>query len=127
MKLLKPEEPTVDAAVSYFLDMANGKTDPSKSNGQNGLGAVRHPSTYHVIPSVKLVTPTAQALVAAKDELEEEGEVIRGWKNQESKRGLDCLLLERPHIKERSRLKNTSHQDWIEDGSLHIPRRSFSF
>lgn len=90
MKLLKPEEPTVEAAVSYFVDMAQGKTAPSKSNEQNGLGAVRYPSTYHVIPSVKLVTPTAQALAAAKDEVEEEEEeeeereVMRGW-NQPGK------------------------------------------
>ena len=70
-----PEEPAVAAAVAYFLDMAKGKITSSRSNGHAGLGAVRHPSTYHVIPNVQLVTPSAQALAQAKDSLPE---AIRG-------------------------------------------------
>lgn len=75
---VEPEEPTVAAAVAYFVDMAKGKTAPSKHNGRTGLGAVQQPATYHVIPNIKLVTPTAQAVARAKDRLVEQ-EVIRGW------------------------------------------------
>ena len=74
---VNPEEPTVAAAVTYFVDMAKGKTSPSNQNGRSGLGAVRQPATYHVIPKVKLVTPTAQALAQAKSTLER-SKVIRG-------------------------------------------------
>jgi hypothetical protein len=72
-----PEEPTVAAATAYFVDMAKGKTTPSRQGGHNGLGAVRHPSNYRVIPIVKLVTPTAQAVARAKDRLSRE-KIIRG-------------------------------------------------
>ena len=66
---VNPEEPTVAAAVAYFLDMAKGKNTSSRPNGHVGLGAIRHPSTYHVIPNVQLVTPSAQALAQAKDSI----------------------------------------------------------
>ncbi len=72
-----PEEPTVAAAVAYFVDMAKGETASTRQNGRNGLGAVHHPTTYHVIPTVKLVTPSAQALIQAKAKLPRE-KVIRG-------------------------------------------------
>lgn len=75
---VEPEEPTVAAAVAYFVDMAKGKTAPSKHNGRNGLGAVRQPSTYHVITDIKQVTPTAQVVAQAKDRLDR-AKVIRGW------------------------------------------------
>lgn len=75
---MKPEfqEPSVDAAIEYFINMAKGNTIPTKQNGQNGLGAVRQSSTYHAIPAVKLVTPTAQAVERAKAAIGEQ-EVIR--------------------------------------------------
>ncbi len=72
-----PEEPTVAAAVAYFVDMAKGKTASTRQNGRNGLGAVHYPTSYHVIPTVKLVTPSAQALLQAKAKLPRE-KVIRG-------------------------------------------------
>lgn len=74
---MNPEEPTLAAAVAYFVDIAKGKT--ASSYGQTGLGAVRQPTTYHVIPPVKLVTPTAQAVAQAKDILGEQ-KVIKGRK-----------------------------------------------
>ena len=74
---IEPEEPTVAAAVTYFVDMAKGKIAPSKPNGRTGLGVVHRPSTYHVIPNIKQVTPTAQALAQAEDRLDR-SKVIRG-------------------------------------------------
>ena len=76
---MKPEEPTVASAVAYFVDMAKGKATPLRSKGQNGLGAVRQPSTNHVIPDVKLVMPTAQAIAQAKDSISRT-KAIRGQK-----------------------------------------------
>lgn len=74
---MNPEEPTLAAAVAYFTDMAKGKTTASRKYSQNGLGAAKYPSTYRVIPNIKFVTPSAQALAQAKDSLDRE-EVIRG-------------------------------------------------
>lgn len=74
---VQPEEPDVEAAVSYFVDMAKGKTAPTKHAAHRGLGAVRHPTTFHVIPKVELISPTAEALDRAKASLSRE-KVIRG-------------------------------------------------
>lgn len=63
------QEPNLDAAVSYFVNMAKGNSLQSKRNGQNGLGIARQPSLRHVIPEVKLVTPTAQAVKQATETL----------------------------------------------------------
>ena len=87
---IQPEEPTVDAAVAYFVNMAKGKTAPTKQNGRNGLGAVRYPTTQHMIPKVELVTPTAQALDRAKDRLSRE-KVIRGQAKPRKRKADDFI------------------------------------
>ena len=74
---LESKEPKLDAAISYFRNMARGKTVPSQQNGQNGLGIARQASTYHVIPQIRMVTPTAQAVESAKASVKRQ-KVIRG-------------------------------------------------
>jgi len=99
-----PQEPTVAAAVTYFVDMAKGKTQPSRQNGRNGLGAVRSPSTYHVIPNVKLVTPSAQALIQAQDSLMR-GKVIRGARKRNAN---ELGLTESKQKKKKTKKKKSS-------------------
>ena len=78
-------EPRLDAAIAYFVNMAKGKAIPPQHNGTSGLGVARQATSYQVIPSVKVVTPTAQAVQSAKAAVRKP-KVIRGKQQPPSKK-----------------------------------------
>ena len=61
--------PTAEQAITYFRDMANGKSVPIAAGRKRGLGVVQSP--YH------MTTPTDQALTRAYESVQRQ-KVIRG-------------------------------------------------
>ena len=66
--------PTVEQAVAYFKDMANGKSVPIAPGRSKGLGASYTTPVYHTRYNQ---VPTNQALAQAHETVERQ-KVIRG-------------------------------------------------
>ena len=101
---IKPEQPDVAAAVSYFVDMAKGKTAPTRQTIQTGLGAVHQPTVFRVIPKIELVTPTAQALVRAREK------VIRGEVQQNKRKADELSSSDKPKKKKKTKKGKSTDQ-----------------
>lgn len=86
---LKKLKPDTDAMVRHFVNMAKGNTAQGQQTIHRGLGISSRPIAYHMVPVIKAVTPTAQAVYQAKASVagrDEESKFIRSQPTKKRKR-----------------------------------------
>ena len=83
---MDPKQPSMQAVVDYFVDMAKGNTKTASPSRKSTLGPVRPPTTYHMIPHA---TPTTQALAQAYEHVERQLDIDSREKNPRKRRRVE--------------------------------------